>query len=125
MPCVFQRKYVHIDPNRLDMDKMQEAARYFLGEHDFSAFCANKNMKKSTVRYIHKLDVERIGDEIRFTVTGNGFLHHMVRIIVGTLLEVGRSERSPESIEQLFGAVRADAGELIPACGLCLMEVTY
>ena len=125
VPCVFDRKYVHIDPRQLDLPLMRRAAQYFLGEHDFSAFCANKNVKKSTVRYIHKMDIEQVGDEIRVLVTGNGFFHHMVRIMVGTLLEVGRLERTPESILELFGAARANAGELIPACGLCLMEVTY
>lgn len=124
-PCVFDRKYVYIDPRPVDVAKMREAAKLFLGQHDFSAFCANKNMKKSTVRYIQSLDVEVSGEEIVFTVTGNGFLHHMVRIMVGTLLEVGRGERSVESIPELFGAQRAQAGELLPACGLCLMEVSY
>ena len=82
-------------------------------------------MKKSTVRYIHSFTIQRKGNEIEFRVTGNGFLHHMVRIMVGTLLEVGRGERSVESIPELFNGVRADTGELIPACGLCLLEVTY
>ena len=63
--------------------------------------------------------------ELVFTVTGNGFLHHMVRIMVGTLLEVGRGVRDPESMSDLFGARRCESGELIPACGLCLMEVTF
>ena len=124
-PCVFDRKYVYIDPRPVDVGAMYEAAELFLGQHDFSAFCANKNMKKSTVRYIHSLNVEQKDNEIVFTVTGNGFLHHMVRIMVGTLLEVGRGERSVESIPQLFGAQRAQAGELLPSCGLCLMEVSY
>ena len=124
-PCVFDRKYVCVDTRAVDLKRMRGAAELFLGEHDFSAFCANKNMKKSTVRYIHRLDVERTGNELAFTVTGNGFLHHMVRILVGTLLEVGRGERTLESIPNLFGAQRADSGELMPACGLCLMEVTY
>ena len=124
-PCVFDRKYVHIDSRPLDMEAMQTAAKHFLGEHDFSAFCANKNMKKSTVRYIQRLNIQRIGEEIRFTVTGNGFLHHMVRIMVGTLMEVGRGERTAQSIDALFGGQRAAAGELVPACGLWLMEVTY
>jgi tRNA pseudouridine38-40 synthase len=124
-PCVFDRKYVCVDARPVDLEQIRQAASLFLGEHDFSAFCANKNMKKSTLRYIHRLDVERIGNEIVFTVTGNGFLHHMVRILVGTLLEVGRAERSVESIQTLFGAERSAAGELMPACGLCLMEVTY
>ena len=124
-PCVFDRKYVYIDTDRLDLDKMQQAAIQFLGTHDFSAFCANKNMKKSTVRHIHSFDISAANGEIRFTVTGNGFLHHMVRIMVGTLLEVGRGEREADSICDLFGAERSAAGMLVPACGLCLMEVTY
>ncbi len=125
MPCVFHRKYVYVDPAPVSLEKMQEAALLLLGQHDFSAFCANKNMKKSTVRYIQRLDIERVGEEIVFTVTGNGFLHHMVRIMVGTLLEVGRGQREAGSIPELFGAERAKAGMLVPACGLCLMEVTY
>ena len=124
-PCVFERKFVYICPGEFDVEKMREAAQYFLGEHDFSAFCANKNMKKSTVRHIKSFNITETENELVFQVTGNGFLHHMVRIMVGTLLEVGRGERTPESIDALFGAQRSDAGELIPSCGLCLMEVTY
>jgi len=124
-PCVFERKFVCIDPEPVDLLRMQEAAVYFLGQHDFSAFCATKNGKKSTVRYIQDLQIQRLDNEIVFTVTGNGFLHHMVRIIVGTLMEVGRGERTPESIVTLFGAARSEAGKLMPACGLCLMEVNY
>ena len=125
MPCVFDRRFVHIDPRPLDLCSMQKAAEMFLGEHDFGAFCANKHMKKSTVRYIHSFEIETAGDEIRFTVTGNGFLYNMVRIMVGTLLEVGRAERTPEEIPALFGLERAQTGEKVPANGLCLMEVTY
>ena len=125
MPCVFERKFVHIDPRTVDLPAMKIAADLFCGEHDFSAFCANKNFKKSTSRYIESFRIERVGEELRFAVTGNGFLHHMVRIMVGTLLEVGRGERAAESIPQLFGKSRCEAGELIPATGLCLMEVTY
>ncbi len=125
MPCVFERKYVYVDRAPVDLDKMRTAATLFLGEHDFSAFCANKNMKKSTVRFLERLDIERNGCELVFTVTGNGFLHHMVRILVSTLLEVGRGERTPDSIPLLFGGKRSQAGPLIPACGLCLMEVSY
>lgn len=125
LPCVFERKYVYIHEDSLDLDAMRTAAKHFLGEHDFSAFCANKNMKKSTVRYIEDFSIIPQGNELHFTVTGNGFLHHMVRIMVGTLLEVGRGERNADSIAELFGAERAKSGELIPSCGLCLMEVTY
>lgn len=124
-PCVFERKFVYICPYDLNLQHMQEASHHFLGEHDFSAFCANKHIKKSTVRYIERFEIIRNGPVVEFQVTGNGFLHHMVRIMVGTLLEVGRGERSAESIPDLFGAPRSQSGELIPACGLCLMEVTY
>lgn len=124
-PCVFDRKYVYIDPQPVDLEQMRIAAAYFLGEHDFSAFCANKHMKKSTVRYIEDLQICHTGNELVITVTGNGFLHHMVRIMVGTLLEVGRGTRNADTIPELFGADRSSAGALVPACGLCLMEVNY
>ena len=124
-PCVFERKFVAPVWQDLDLEAMKEAAQLFLGQHDFSAFCANKNMKKSTVRFIESIQILRSGPEVLITVTGNGFLHHMVRIMVGTLVEVGRGERQPNSITELFGAVRSQAGVLMPACGLCLMEVTY
>ncbi len=124
-PCVFERKYVASVYEPLNIDLMQQAAAAFLGQHDFSAFCAKKNSKKSTIRYIESLCIQRVNDEVVITVTGNGFLHHMVRIMVGTLVEVGRGERNANSIESLFGEERAKAGVLMPACGLCLMEVSY
>lgn len=124
-PCVFQRQYVYVYPQKLDLGPMKQAAAHFLGEHDFSAFCANRNFKKSTLRRIDSLEIENSGEEIRFTVTGNGFLYHMVRIMVGTLLEVGSGERPVDSIPALFGQKREQAGILVPAKGLCLMEVTY
>ena len=124
-PCVFERRFVFRDTRAVDVEKMREAATIFLGTHDFSAFCANKNMKKSTVRTITAFEILQLENEVRFVITGNGFLHHMVRILVGTLLEVGRGERAAETIWALFGGKRSDAGELVPACGLCLTEVTY
>lgn len=124
-PCVFDRKYVYIFRESLNLAAMQAGAKEFLGTHDFSAFCGNKNMKKSTVRAIESFTVERVGEEIQFAVTGNGFLQHMVRIMVGTLLEVGTGKREASSIPQLFGGQRADSGVLVPATGLCLMEVQY
>lgn len=124
-PCVFERRFLYADPRELDLEQIRAAAAHFLGQHDFSAFCANKNMKKSTVRHIESLEIARDGDHLYFTVRGNGFLHHMVRIMVGTLLEVGRGERGADSIPALFGAPRAAAGELVPACGLILKEVSY
>ena len=125
MPCVFDRRFVAEFPEELDVDAMQEAARLLLGTHDFSAFCANRKMKKSTVRTIKAFTVERVGEENRFPVTGNGFQHNMVRILGGTLIEVGRGERSLESIPELFGGKREQAGFLAPCKWLCLMEVRY
>ena len=124
-PCVFDRKYVTVFPQSLKLEKMREAAGYLVGTHDFSAFCANKHMKKSTVRTIHSLEIQQIGEELRFVVTGNGFLHNMVRILVGTLVEVGLEERTAKSVEELFGGNRSNAGILMAPSGLCLMEVTY
>lgn len=124
-PCVFDRKYVYVDTASLDLEKMRTAAKDYIGTHDFSAFCGNKHMKKSTVRTIFDFTIEKTEHEIIFTVTGNGFLQHMVRIMVGTLLQIGRGERSVESVPELYGSDRTDAGPAVPACGLCLMEVTY
>jgi tRNA pseudouridine38-40 synthase len=124
-PCVFERKYVCCLPEQLDIASMEAAAQHLLGEHDFSAFCGNPKMKKSTVRCIRNIRIERKGHELRLYFTGDGFLQHMVRILVGTLIEVGRGERAAASIPELFGAKRADAGFLAPAQGLCLEEVFY
>ena len=124
-PCVFDRKFVAIFPEKLDLDAMREAAAHLCGEHDFAAFCGNPKFKKSTVRFVRSVEIQRCGDEIRIAVTGNGFLHSMVRIIVGTLIEVGRGQRQANSLPDLFCAKRAEAGFLAPAQGLCLQEVYY
>lgn len=88
-PCVFERKYVWPVADQFDLSAMKTAADAFLGTHDFLAFCSNKHFKKSSVRTIHRFVIERIGNELRFTVTGDGFLYNMVRIMVGTVLAVG------------------------------------
>ncbi len=124
-PCVFQRRFVYEMPDALDVELMRQAAELFVGEHDFSAFCANKKMKKSTVRRIDRITIDREGDELVLTFTADGFLYNMVRILVGTLLEVGMHKRQISSIPSLFGAKREEAGYLVPAQGLCLMEVSY
>lgn len=124
-PCVFQLRYVYDMPEQLNVAEMEKAAQLLLGEHDFSAFCANKKMKKSTVRRLDDIKIQRCGAELVMTFTGNGFLYNMVRIMVGTLIEVGRGEREAESIPALFGAKREQAGYLVPARGLCLTEVYY
>ena len=125
MPCVFQRRFVAVMPEKLDVAAMETAAAYLLGEHDFSAFCAAKSKKKSTVRRIDGISITREGEELQLDFTGNGFLYNMVRILVGTLVEVGLHQRTADSIPALFGAARQEAGMLMPAQGLCLMEVVY
>ena len=125
MPCVFDRRFVTVFPQKLDIERMRQAAAHLHGTHNFSAFCANKHMKKSTVRTIFSVDISVIRDEVQITVTGNGFLHNMVRILVGTLVEVGLGQREPDSIPELYGKARSEAGMLMPPTGLCLMEVTY
>ena len=124
-PCVFQRKFVAHFPEKLDVEAMRRAAAFLCGEHDFAAFCGNPRFKKSTVRFIRSIDISRSGPLLQIEVTGNGFLHSMVRIIVGTLIEVGRGQRDADSLPDLFCAKRADAGFLAPAQGLCLQEVFY
>ena len=124
-PCVFERRYVAVMPERLDLDAMERAAGLLCGEHDFSAFCGNPKMKKSTIRYLRSVVIRRQGAEIHLRFTGNGFLYNMVRILTGTLIEVGRGARDPESVTQLFGSKRDQAGFLAPAQGLCLEEVFY
>jgi len=125
LPCVFERRFATVMPEPLDIPAMEAAAAALCGEHDFSAFCGNAKMKKSTVRYIRSITITRHDRELWLEFTGNGFLHNMVRIMVGTLVEVGRGERSADSICTLFGGKRAEAGFLAPAQGLCLMEVCY
>lgn len=125
-PCVFDRRYVYRMEEPLDLSAMERAASMLLGTHDFLSFCSNKHFKKPSLRTISSLTIRRQGPEVRFTVTGDGFLYNMVRILVGTLLEVGTGRRSPEEIPQILAARnRAAAGYTVPAAGLFLTEVTY
>ena len=105
---------------------MREAASYCIGKHDFRAFTSNKKSKKSTVRTIEAIQIERIGEEVVLTYRGDGFLYHMVRILTGTLIEVGLGQRNPSEMEMLLSRGSRDtAGALAPAKGLALMEVRY
>ena len=124
-PCVFDRRFVYVVPETLDLEQMKIAAQYFVGEHDFSAFCGNPKFKKSTVRRLFSVEIQAVGEELRIDFVGEGFIHNQVRIMAGTLIEVGRGIRSAQQIPQLFGGKRSDAGFLAPAQGLCLMEVDY
>lgn len=127
LPCVFERRYVYEMPEWLDLERMRAAASYFVGKHDFRAFTSNKKSRKSTVRTIEGISLERDGNEIIITYSGDGFLYHMVRILTGTLVEVGLGQRTPESMAGLLNenASRELSGALVPAKGLCLVEVRY
>lgn len=123
---VFDRKYVNVLEEMPDIEAMRKAAGYLLGTHDFASFCGNPRMKKSTVRMVDRIDIEKKGDYLTLTYHGSGFLQYMVRILSGTLLEVGSGKRSPESIPELIEAKnRALAGPTAPAKGLCLLKVDY
>lgn len=125
VPDVFERRWRVAFPQRLDEEAMRRAATRLIGRHDFGAF-SSAGRKKSTVRTLKALSIVRTGDEICFVLTADGFLYNMVRILVGTLLEVGAGERTAESVAALLdGAPRAQAGKTAPARGLCLMEVRY
>lgn len=126
LPCVFERKYVYVLEDTLDAEAMKRAAVQFIGQHDFKAFTSNKKSKKSTVRTIERIDIERTGNEVTLTYTGDGFLYHMVRILTGTLIEVGLGRRTEASIQELLEhGTRDMAGPLVPAKGLCLVAVYY
>lgn len=123
---VFDRRYVYVLEEKPDMDIMRKTAEILKGEHDFRNFCVNPRMKKSTVRLVDRIEIEREGDYIRFTFHGTGFLQNMVRIMVGTLLEVGWGHMSPaRAQEALESRERQKAGPTAPAQGLCLMKVDY
>ena len=113
-------------PIKLDENKMQEAAKYFEGEHDFKAFKASGTSSKSSVRIIYKAVIKRQDDRVIIELTGNGFLYNMVRIIAGTLVDVGIGKIEPEEIKNIIEEKdRKKAGKTLPARGLCLLEVQY
>ena len=113
-------------PIELDEEKMQEAAKFFEGQHDFKAFKASGTSSKSSVRTIYKAKVERKQDRVIIELTGNGFLYNMVRIIAGTLIDVGIGKIKPETIKEIIEKKeRKNAGKTLPARGLCLLKVDY
>lgn len=125
---LFYRTTSHHIPTKLDMKEIKKGANYFIGTHDFKSFCSNKNFKKSSVRTIYSIEIEENTSEqfITFTFTGNGFLYNMVRIITGTLIEIGLGVRKAEDIpEMLNGCNRGLAGHTAPAKGLFLVNVKY
>ena len=103
-PNVFERRYVYALPQPLDTAAMQRAAALLCGRHDYTSFCANRHMKKSAVRTVDAITVERLGEEVRLTFSGDGFLYHMVRILTGTLLEVGLGQRDADTMPAILAA---------------------
>lgn len=123
---VFDRKYVYILKERPDIDAMRAAAEYLTGEHDFKSFCGNSHFKKSTVRRLESLNITLSGNYIRLYFHGNAFLQNMVRIMVGTLLDVGYHKTAPNEMTRILeGRNRALAGPTAPPQGLTLMKVEY
>lgn len=110
----------------LDVEKMQMAAAYLVGEHDFKSFCSSGSQVESTVRTITDISVEKHGEMISIKVSGNGFLYNMVRIIVGTLMKIGLGVWEPERMEEILNACdRNAAGPKAEARGLTLVEIKY
>ncbi len=123
---VFDRKFVTILDKKPDIEAMRDAARYLVGTHDYKSFCGNNKMKKSTVRCVDTINIEESGSYIRFYFHGNGFLQNMVRILTGTLLEVGYGNIEPSQVKEILNACdRQKAGPTAPPQGLAMMKVDY
>ena len=126
IPTVFERNHSFYFPQTLDLAKMEEACQKLEGTHDFIGFSALKKTKKSTVRTIQELSIEQEGHMLHFTFVGDGFLYKMVRIIMGTLLDIGTGKMQVTEIDEIFeNKIRKQAGETVPAQGLFLDEVYY
>ena len=123
--AIYRDLEYHI-PQKLDIEKMKQAIKHFEGEHDFKAFKASGTSNKSSIRAIYKAEVKQEGERIIIELTGNGFMYNMVRIISGTLVEVGLGKIKPEEIPNIIQSKdRNKAGKTLPAHGLYLVEVYY
>ncbi|GCD08413.1 tRNA pseudouridine(38-40) synthase TruA [Clostridium tagluense] len=123
---VFNRKYEYHIPQPLNVEKMRKAAGYLIGEHDFQSFTTLKTKKKSTVRNIYTINIVNEDGNVEISIQGNGFMKNMVRLIVGTLVEVGLGERPADGINDILDKKeRKYSGHIAPAKGLFLEEVNY
>ena len=123
--AIYRYLETHI-PQKLDVQKMQEAIKYFVGEHDFKAFKASGTSSKNSVRTIYDAKIEQKDDRIFIELTGNGFLYNMVRIIAGTLVDVGLGKIEPERIKEIIELGKREfAGKTLPPNGLYLLKVVY
>lgn len=125
-PDVFQRRYALHLSDALDLEAMKQAAGALTGTHDFKSFCSNKRMKKSSVRTIYSIEFLQKGNLLTIRYCGDGFLYHMVRILTGTLIEVGLGRKSPDDMKRILAARdRTQAGYTVPPQGLFLVSVLY
>lgn len=125
-PNPLTARYSYFFHAKLDTLAMQRAAQYIVGEHDFASFCASGAQVKTTVRTVYSLDVLTEGNEITIRIRGNGFLYNMVRIIAGTLIQVGTGAFTPEQVKEIVDLCdRTSAGPTAPACGLTLKKIEY
>lgn len=126
IPDPTKRFYTHFLYTPLDVDKMKEAASYIIGEHDFASFCSAGSQVQTTIRTVYQLDVEKQDDVITIRIRGNGFLYNMVRIIAGTLIQVGQGVYPPEYVKEIIEKRdRSAAGPTAPANGLMLVKIDY
>ena len=125
-PQPIYRLYAHFTYVPLNIERMQKAADFLVGEHDFKSFCSVNTVAETTVRTIYEIKVEQQDEMITIRVTGSGFLYNMVRIIAGTLMEVGRGNLEPQDMTEILAALdRTHAGPTAPACGLTLVKYQY
>lgn len=125
-PIPTMRLYTDFEFMPLNLEKMQEACRYLIGEHDFKSFCSLRTQVQTTVRTIYCLELQKEGDLITMTISGNGFLYNMVRIIAGTLIKIGLGVYPPSHMQEILEAKdRMMAGPKAPARGLTLLEIVY
>ena len=125
-PVPTERLYSYFYHYHLDVEKMREATSYLIGQHDFASFCGSGAQVKSTIRTITSMSVDRDGDIITIRISGTGFLYNMVRIIAGTLIEIGNGQYPPERMQEILDACdREAAGPTAPAKGLTLIGIRY
>ncbi len=125
-PSALDRKYVYHYKRKLNFEAMKEACTFFVGKHDFSAFRSTGSSVKTSIRTVHKSWLENSGNKIIFYVEADGFLYNMVRIMAGTLIDVGIGKICPEEVDEIIMSKdRSKAGNTVPASGLCLETVYY
>ncbi|MEH7383156.1 tRNA pseudouridine(38-40) synthase TruA [Bacillus sp. JJ1533] len=125
-PSVFKRQYTYHYPYSLNLQAMKEAASFLEGTHDFTSFCASKTEVQDKVRTIYQIKMEKLDDELIFSFIGSGFLYNMVRIIMGTLLDVGSGQKDAKTVPSILtGKDRSLAGKTAPGHGLYLWQVFY